>query len=67
MTDYERDTQIISNCIDIIEAEKKPLKKKPSAKTEAWRKVGKHRDKLEMDKLLDTNDTSELEAYFETL
>jgi len=67
MTDYERDTQIINNCINIIEAEKKPLKKKPSPKYEAWRKAGERKDILEMDKLLDANDTSELEAYFETL
>ncbi len=67
MTDYERDTQIISNCIDIIEAETKPLKNKPSVTAQGIMDIDKKRDTLEMDKLLNADDTSELEAYFETL
>ena len=64
MTDYEKDsTELLSKCIDIIEAETKPLKRKVSDKARAWREVGKLRDSIEIQNLLaNTDDVSDLIA-----
>lgn len=52
MTDYEKDsTELLSKCIDIIEAETKPLKRKPGDKAMACREVRIKRDNLEAAKL----------------
>ena len=61
MTDYEKDsTELLSKCIDIIEAETKPLKRKPGDRAMACRKVRIKRDRMESARLSLACDTSEL-------
>lgn len=67
MTDFERDTKLLDSCINIIEAETKPLKRKPGDNAIACKAVRARHDDLDMKKLLNADDTSELKELFKTL
>jgi hypothetical protein len=66
MTDYEKDNQeLISKCINIIEAETKPIKRKPSKNAITTMAIDRKRDALNLER--EINFDSNLENYAKTL
>lgn len=68
MTDYEKDNdRLMDNCIKIIEAERKELKRKPSKNSVACGNVRAKIDDMKLNSLTKSTNESELEALFKTL
>mgnify|MGYP003656687712 CR=1 FL=1 len=67
MSEIDFENELIDNCIKIIEAETKPLSKKPSKNAVNTMAIDKLSSKLSMSKLCTQTDESYLEDMFKTL
>lgn len=61
------DDKVIDNCMEIINAETKPLKKRPSDKAMVCNKIRVATDNLSIARLRKQTPASELEELFKTL
>ena len=67
MSEMDFENELIDNCIKIIEAETKPLSKKPSKSAAKTMAIDKLSSSLNIDKLKNQTDESYLEDMFKTL
>ena len=67
MSEIDFENELIDNCIKIIEAETKPLSKKPSKNAVNTMAIDKLNGSLSMNKLLTQTEESYLEDMFKTL
>jgi len=67
MSEIDFENELIDNCIKIIEAETKPLSKKPSKNAVNTMEIDKLNSSLSMNKLLTQTEESYLEDMFKTL
>ena len=67
MSEIDFENELIDNCIKIIEAETKPLSKKPSKSAVNTMAIDKLNGSLSMNKLLTQTEESYLEDMFKTL